>query len=183
MALGTLGGALLFATLGLLLLERGAELVLNRRHVRWLERAGAVFHPRDGLGLIVVVQSLLFVLLPLEALSSPWAAIGWWTWPLLALALAAQGLRYWVITTLGPRWCIRVATLPGKDRILGGPYRWMRHPNYVAVATETLVLPLAFGAYGTAALLSVLQAVALARRIRCEDHALRAAVQEGPSTG
>jgi methyltransferase len=169
-------GTLLFVVLGILALERGLELALNRRHVRWLREQGAVFHTPDGFGLILAVQVGLFVLTPVEALAAPWGGAHAATWPLVGLLLLAQALRYWVIRTLGPRWCIRVATLPGKDRILGGPYRWLRHPNYLAVALETLALPLAFGAWATALVLGALQAVALARRIRYEDAALQAAV-------
>lgn len=165
-------GTLLFAVLGLLALERGAELTINRRNVRWLRANGARFHGPDGFGLILVVQVLLFVLVPVEALVAPWGGPHALTWALLALALGAQALRYWVIRTLGHRWCIRVATLPGHERILGGPYRWLRHPNYLAVAAETLAIPLAFGAWGAAVALGLLQALALARRIRVEDAAL-----------
>ncbi len=172
MTLSNFSFGLLVGVLLLLGAERALEIAINQRHVRWLRQAGARFHTPDGFRMILLAQVLLFVLVPIEALFAPWSNIGAWTWPLLAIALAAQGLRYWVIRTLGPRWCMRVATLPGKPRILGGPYRWLRHPNYVAVATETLVIPLAFGAFASAAVLTAIQIVALLRRIRFEDAAL-----------
>lgn len=173
MALDETGRLLLIAVFLLLGLERLIELRINKRNTDWLRDQGARFHRPDGFGLILVGQMLLIVLIPLEATWAPWSGIGIWTWPLLALALGAQALRYWVIRTLGQRWSIRVITLPQKPRILSGPYRWLRHPNYVAVAAETLVLPLAFGAWMSAVALVVVMGTALARRIRLEDKALR----------
>ena len=163
----------LFAAVVLLLAaERMGELFLNRRNTRWLTERGAVWHGRDGFGLILAAQVLLFALLGAEVTLSPWAGTGWWTWPALAVALLAQGLRYWCIATLGPRWNIRVVTLPGAPRIAHGPYRWFPHPNYVAVLTEIVVLPLAFGAWLTLLVLVPLKLLALWRRIRHEEEAL-----------
>ena len=95
------------------------------------------------------------------------------------MALLAQGLRYWCITTLGRRWTIRVATLPGAPRIAHGPYRWFPHPNYVAVLAEAVVLPLAFGAWLSLLVLVPLKLVALRNRIRHEERALGAAQPAG----
>ena len=93
-------------------------------------------------------------------------------WAALALALAAQGLRYWAITTLGPRWNTRVIVVPGLPPVTGGPYRVMRHPNYVAVITEMAVIPLVHGAWMTAAVFSLGNALLLFVRIRAEEAAL-----------
>lgn len=158
--------------LALLGAERLAELALNRRNARRLREAGAVWHHADGFGLILATQVVLVGGLVLEGGFAPWAGPWAWTWPLLAVALLCQALRYWAITTLGWRWNIRVVTLPGAPRIGHGPYRWFPHPNYVAVFVEALALPLAFGAWGTALLLLPLAGVALARRIRAEERAL-----------
>lgn len=171
----------LAAALLLLGAERIGELAINKRNTRWLNDHGAVWHGPDGFGLILAVQLLLFVLILTESLLAPWSGIGWWTWPLLAVALLCQGLRYWVITTLGRRWNVRVVTLPGAPRVTGGPYRWLSHPNYAAVLTEIVVIPLAFGAWLTVLLLVPLKIVALARRIRHEEQALRAAEPPSPA--
>lgn len=167
----------LFAVVILLLgAERLAELVINRRNTRWLAAHGAVWAPHDGFGLILASQLTLFTLLTAEvAFAPPWVGIGWWTWPLLGLALLAQALRYWCITTLGARWSIRVVTLPHAPRIVRGPYQWFPHPNYVAVLTEAIVIPLAFGAWVTALVVTPLHLFALWRRIRREERALGAA--------
>lgn len=166
---------LLVVTLLLLGAERLGELVLNRRNVRILRSHGARWHAADGFGLILATQVLLVAGLVLEGFLAPWSGPAWWTWPLLGVALLCQGLRYWAITTLGWRWNIRVVTVPGAPRILRGPYRFVPHPNYVAVFVEALALPLAFGAWATALIMLPLMATALARRIRAEEAALRTA--------
>lgn len=166
---------LLAAVLGLLAAERLAELAINRRNARRLRERGAVWLGRDGFGLILAAQVLLFLMLGAEVALAPWSATGWWTWPLLAVALLAQGLRYWCIATLGERWSVRVVTVPGAPRIASGPYRFLPHPNYLVVLLEVLVLPLAFHAWLTALALVPLKLVALARRIRLEERALQAA--------
>ena len=92
--------------------------------------------------------------------------------PMVALALVAQGIRWWAITTLGVHWNTRVVVLPGAPKIGGGPYRFFRHPNYVAVVLEGLALPLIHSAWMTALVFTALNAWLLTVRIRTEDAAL-----------
>lgn len=155
-----------------LLAERAVELAINRRNARWLREHGAVWAPRDGLALILAAQVALFAGTSVEVALAPWAGVRPWTLPLVAALVLAQALRYWCIATLGRRWSIRVATVPGAPRVVGGPYRWLRHPNYVVVLAEVVLLPLAFGAFATLALVVPLKVLALARRIRVEERAL-----------
>jgi methyltransferase len=98
---------------------------------------------------------------------APPAALG-----ALAGALLAQGLRWWAIGTLGERWCTRVIVLPGSTPVTRGPYRFLKHPNYLAVVLEMALVPLAFGAWRTALAFSAGNAVLLAVRIRAEERAL-----------
>jgi methyltransferase len=93
---------------------------------------------------------------------------------MLALLAGSQALRWWCIRTLGPQWNTRVIVVPGLPLVSGGPYRWLRHPNYVAVVTEGLALPLVHTAWLTALVFTVLNAGLLTRRIRCENQALAA---------
>jgi methyltransferase len=93
-------------------------------------------------------------------------------WPMLALALAAQALRWWCITTLGPRWNTRVIVVPGLPLVTGGPYQWLRHPNYVAVVVEGVALPLVHANWLTATGFTLLNLPLLATRLRCENAAL-----------
>ena len=93
--------------------------------------------------------------------------------PMLGLALAAQSLRYWAVSSLGTRWNVRVIVIPGAPAIRRGPYQYMRHPNYVAVVLEGIALPLIHSAWITACVFSVLNAGLLWIRISCEERSLR----------
>ena len=96
----------------------------------------------------------------------------------VVLWVLAQGLRWASMETLGEFWNARVIVLPGAPRIRTGPYRWLRHPNYVAVAVELLAGPMSFGAWRTAVLFTVANFFALRVRIRCENRALAEAASE-----
>ncbi len=93
-------------------------------------------------------------------------------WPMLGAVVAAQALRWWCITTLGRQWNTRVVVLPGAGRVTAGPYRFLRHPNYVAVVVEGIALPLVHTAWITALVFTALNAVLLRTRIACENRAL-----------
>jgi methyltransferase len=99
---------------------------------------------------------------------------------MLALVVASQGLRWWCIATLGHQWNTRVIVIPGAPRITGGPYRYLSHPNYVAVVVEGFALPLVHSAWMTAVVFSVLNAFLLAVRLRVENQAL-ASLQPVPA--
>jgi methyltransferase len=90
----------------------------------------------------------------------------------LTVALGAQALRWWAIATLGWRWNTRVIVVPGAAPVTGGPYRFLRHPNYLAVVLEMLAVPLTHGAWLTALVFSALNAALLAVRIPAEERAL-----------
>jgi methyltransferase len=93
---------------------------------------------------------------------------------MLLLLLGAHALRWWCIRTLGPQWNTRVIRVPGAPLVSGGPYRWLRHPNYVAVVVEGFALPLVHTAWVTALAFTVLNALLLAVRLRVENEALDA---------
>jgi methyltransferase len=93
-------------------------------------------------------------------------------WPMLGLAMSAQGLRWWCIATLGPRWNTRVIVVPDLPLVTSGPYRWLSHPNYVAVVAEGAALPLVHSAWRTALGFSLLNAAVLRVRLRVENAAL-----------
>jgi methyltransferase len=163
----------LVAALGL---QRLAEMATAARNTRRLLAQGARLVRDDGYGLLVMTHSLFFVSAVAEALLSPWAAIGPWTLPGLALLIVGEGLRGWAMLALGPRWTTRVVILPAAPLVAGGPYRWVRHPIYIGVTLMLVGFPLAFGLWGTLGLAAALNGVALVRRIRREDRALASAV-------
>jgi methyltransferase len=162
-------------------LERLAELVVSRRNAAWSAARGGVESGQGHFPAMVVLHTALLV----GALVEVWVAdrpflpgVGW---PALVLALASQGLRWWCITTLGPRWNTRVIVVPGLPLVTSGPYRWLSHPNYVAVVVEGIALPLVHTAWVTAAVFTLLNAVLLTVRLRVENRALSTAAGADPS--
>jgi methyltransferase len=119
---------------------------------------------------------VLHVGLLVGALAEVWLLdrpfVPWLGWPMLALVLGAQALRWWCIGTLGRQWNARVIVVPGAQRVTSGPYRWMRHPNYVAVVVEGFALPLVHSAWVTAAVFTLANAALLTVRLRDEERAL-----------
>lgn len=151
-------------------LQRLGELMLARRNTARLLARGAKE--------VASGHYLTIVLLHAAWLAGLWGLVGLRgladiSLPWLAVFVVLQGLRVWVIATLGPRWTTRIIVLPGAPLVLRGPYRFMRHPNYAVVAGEILVLPLVFGLVWYGLAFSALNALVLAARIRAEDAALR----------
>jgi methyltransferase len=159
------------ALVALFAAERGVELVLSTRNARRLLARGGVEVGRGHYPPMVLLHAALLVACAAEALAFPAPPPAW---ALLAAAgaLLAQALRWWSIATLGERWTTRIVVLPGAPPVTGGPYRRLRHPNYLAVVVEFLCLPLAYGSWRTAALFSAANGLLLAVRIRAEERAL-----------
>jgi methyltransferase len=153
-------------------LERVVELVVSRRNLSWsMERGGTEFGFSHYPAMVALHLGLLIgcVLEPL-LLHRPFIpALGW---PMLTVVVAAQVLRWWCITTLGPQWNTRVVIVPGAPRVVGGPYHWIPHPNYVAVVIEGFALPLVHSAWLTAIAFTALNAILLRTRLRVENAAL-----------
>ena len=161
--------------------ERVAELVVARRNERWSAARGAIVAGQGHYPAMVALHTGLLAgcLVEVWLADRPFQpALGW---TMLAVLAASQALRWWCIATLGPRWNTRVIVVPGLPLVTGGPYRWLRHPNYVAVVAEGLALPLAHSAWITAAVFTVLNAALLSVRIRCENEALAAAAAPAPA--
>lgn len=164
-------GAALAVYVVVLAVQRVAELVHSAHNERRLRARGAIEHGAGHFPWIVALHALYPVLLAAEVLAlgaRPGPA-----WPLwLLLWLVAQALRYAAVATLGERWTVRIWVLPGAPLVRRGPYRWLRHPNYVAVILELVAAPMMFGAWRTAFVVSVLNLLALRARIRQEESAL-----------
>ena len=158
--------------IGLVAAERVAELVVSQRNLATSKARGGTEFGAGHYPTMVVLHTALLAgcLIEVLALHRPFIpALGW---PMLALALVAQGLRWWCITTLGWQWNTRVVVVPGAPRVTGGPYRYLSHPNYVAVALEGVALPLVHTAWITALAFTVLNAALMAARIKVENAAL-----------
>ena len=155
-------------------LERLAELVVARRNLAWSRERGGTEHGRRHYPAMVVLHTALLAACVAETLGADRPFIPTLGWPMLALVLGSQALRWWCIATLGPRWNTRVIVVPGLARVTGGPYRWFAHPNYVAVVVEGAALPLVHTAWVTAAAFTVLDAALLSVRVRVQNQALAA---------
>jgi methyltransferase len=158
--------------------ERVAELVISRRNARRLRARGAIEAGRGHYPAMVAFHAAFIV----ACLAEPALFPARWPWaaalPAGALVLLAQALRWWVVATLAERWTTEVLVLPGAQPVRAGPYRLLRHPNYLAVIVELAALPLAAGAWRTAILATLGNALLLAVRIRAEERALGAAWRE-----
>lgn len=151
----------------LVALQRLAELLYSRRNARRLLAAGGVEHGAAHYPLFVLLHGAW---LAAVAVTVPGAAPI--SWPLVGLFVLLQAGRLWVIASLGRFWTTRIITLPGAPLVRRGPYRWLKHPNYLIVAAEIAVLPLAFGAWQLALAFSLANAALLAHRVRVETAAL-----------
>lgn len=157
----------LYWTLGLVAVQRLAELVHAGRNAARLRRLGAVEADAKGYPLFVLLHAgwLASLAVFVPAATPP-------RWPLIGLFALLQLGRIWVIVGLGRYWTTRIITLTGAPLVRTGPYRYLRHPNYLLVIAEIAVLPLAFGAVAIAAIFSALNLALIARRIWIEERVL-----------
>jgi methyltransferase len=152
--------------------ERVAELAVSQRHATASLRRGGVESGQRHFPVMVTLHTALLAGCLAEPLLLHRAFLPALAWPMIALVVAANALRWWCIVTLGPRWTARVIVMPGMPLVEAGPYRWFAHPNYVAVVVEGAALPLAGSAWITACTFTALNAVLLTVRLRCETRAL-----------
>jgi len=151
----------------LVLCQRGIEEWYSARNTRHLisqdaREVGRGYYPVVAVTHLGWIASL-FTLIPAHAPVY---------WPLIALYLLLQVARYWIIFSLGPYWTHRIFTVEGAPIVRRGPYRWLRHPNYVLTVAETFVLPAAFGAFALAIIMTCIWGAVIAYKIVLEDAAL-----------
>lgn len=155
--------------------ERLVELVISTRNARTAFAQGGIEHGRGHFPWMVALHTGLLAACLAEVFFAGRPFLPWLGWPMLALVVLSQALRYWCIATLGRQWNTRVIAAPGLQLVARGPYRWLRHPNYIAVVIEGFALPLVYTAWVTALAFTVLNAVLLLGfRIPVENRALAA---------
>ncbi len=157
---------------GLVGIERLAELIVSKRNAAWSFARGGREFGQGHYPAMVVLHSALLVGSVAEAVLADRPFVAALSWPMLVVVLLSQGLRWWCITVLRHQWNTRVIVVPGLALQRRGPYRWLRHPNYVAVIAEGVALPLVHTAWVTALVFTVLNAALLKVRISCEESAL-----------
>lgn len=158
--------------IGAVAVERLAEVVVAERHRSVSKERGGVEFGAAHYPAMVTLHTALLAGCLLEPVLLHRPFIPGLGWPMLLIAVAAQALRWWCITTLGYQWNTRVIVIPGAERVTGGPYRFLPHPNYVAVIAEGIALPLVHTAWITALVFTILNAVLLRTRIHVENGAL-----------
>jgi methyltransferase len=153
-------------------IERLVELIVSKRNARWAFAHGGEEFGRGHYPVMLALHTALL----LGCVGEVWALhrpfIAWLGWPMLALVALSQALRWWCVATLGHRWNTLVIVMPQAPLVRRGPYRWLHHPNYVAVVVEGVALPLVHTAWLTAACFTLANALLLTVRIRVENAAL-----------
>jgi methyltransferase len=152
--------------------ERLAELRVARRNAQWSHERGGREYGGGHYPVMVALHTALLAGCLIEVVLAHRGFVPALGWAMLVVVVAAQALRWWCIRTLGPQWNTRILVVPGLPLITGGPYRWLRHPNYVAVIAEGIALPLVHSAWITATVFTAANAMLLTTRVRAEDAAL-----------
>jgi methyltransferase len=156
-----------YAILALVVLQRVGELWYASRNTRALKARGGIEHGGRHYPLIVVLHAAWLLAVAIGIRFDPAIRV----FP-LGLFILVQGLRVWVLATLGPYWTTRIITVPDAPLVVRGPYRFARHPNYLVVIGEMALLPLVFGQVTNAIMFSVLNGAVLGWRIHVEEAAL-----------
>lgn len=154
--------------------QRLVELRRAKENVRWALEHGGREVGKGHYPVMVALHTAFLVSCGAEVVFLHRTFPGALGWLALVGVLLAQALRQWAMETLGPRWTTRIVVVPGLPPVTGGPYRFLRHPNYLAVALELALLPLVQDAWITAVVFSLANGALLAVRIRSEERALGA---------
>lgn len=161
-----------FVCIGAVIVQRMGELIVAKRHSKKMFEKGAVEIDRKGYIFIVCMHSGFFIVMILEFIFLNRNLNLYW-YLLAFIFVLAQALRYWAIKSLGINWNTRIIVLKGSMQITSGPYKYINHPNYIAVETELIILPLIFSCYITSLIFGVLNFFVLKRRIKIENKALK----------
>lgn len=161
-----------FSFFTFVVVQRLAELVLARRNERYMKRRGALEFGREHYKYIVLLHMLFLTSMFAEVVFFKKLPSPMWS-VLLALFISTQLLRVWAIASLGVYWNTKILVLPHSRLVPKGPYKFMRHPNYIVVLLEFWLVPLLFQAYITAIVCSMLNVLVLSIRIREEERALQ----------
>lgn len=164
-----------------LIFQRVSELLLARKNEAAVRKMGAVEFDGSGYRAIVLMHAAFFISLVTEYALLGRSVNGHWPF-LLTVFLLTQALRYWSILSLGKYWNTKILVVPGTLPVTRGPYKYIRHPNYLAVIIEIAVIPLIFSCYITSVLFSAINLIALRRRIRIEESALHECTSEKAPT-
>jgi methyltransferase len=157
--------------LAVVILQRLAELKIARNNENWMKKRGGKEFGHKHYRLMVGIHSCFFIFYLWEVLyfrkdlSAQWPL-------LLTLFVVTQAGRVWALSSLGKHWNTKIIVVPNGPVIIKGPYKFLKHPNYVIVTLEFIILPLLFQAYLTTIIFSILNIWILSIRIPEEEKAL-----------
>jgi methyltransferase len=155
-----------------LVIQRLVELVIAKKNEKWMKDRGAKEFGQKHYHVMVMIHFAFFVSLLIEGGIYHSGIHPLWKY-LLALFLITQAGRVWVISSLGKYWNTKIIVLPDAEVVATGPYKLFRHPNYLIVTMELVIVPLLFNAYWTLIVFAVLNQLILLTRIPVEEDALK----------
>ena len=158
--------------ISLLIIQRLSELTLAKSNEKWMRAQGAIEYGREHYPYIVALHTLFFVSMIAEYFWRGGPAI---VWLALVLVVLVMSFKFWALTSLGKYWNTKILRVPGASPVIRGPYKFLKHPNYMEVIAEIALIPLVFQLYYTAILFTVLNAVMLYVRISVENRVWRSA--------
>ena len=166
----------------MIVLQRIGELIIAKQNEKWMKEKGAQEFGQDHYPFMVLIHTMFFIVFFLEVMMGHNKLIP--AWPiLLSIFLITQCIRIWALTSLGRYWNTKIIVLPGAKKVNKGPYRFLKHPNYLVVTIEFIVIPLLFEAYFTALFFSLLNGMILRIRIAAEEKALNQLTSDSRSNG
>jgi methyltransferase len=154
-------------------LERLFEMALSLKNGKAALARGGREYGKGHFPAMVALHVAFLIAAPAEVLLFDRPFVPALGWTAVVLVGATMALRYWAVTSLDGRWNARVIVEAGAPAVVGGPYRYLRHPNYLAVVVELIALPLVHSAWLTAGCFSLLNGFMLKVRIAVEEEALR----------
>lgn len=157
--------------ISVVIIQRLSELILSSNNENFLKSEGAIEYDKEGYKYIVALHVLFILSIFIEYFLLERKLNNFWI-ILIIIFLWTQLLRYWAMWSLGNRWCTKILVLQNSELIKSGPYKYLSHPNYLAVILEIAVIPLMFSCYYTALIFSMLNLLVLRRRIKFEERAL-----------
>jgi methyltransferase len=160
-----------FLFIAFIILQRLTELAIARKNEKWMKSHGALEFGSGHYPAMVMIHSAFILSMFAEVVFFHRELSAYWP-VLLVLFVLTQLMRIWALMSLGPYWNTKIIVLPSAKIVKKGPYRFIKHPNYVIVALELIIIPLMFNAYWTAAIFTILNIVILSVRIPAEEKAL-----------
>jgi methyltransferase len=156
----------------LVAIERVVELTVSKRNLSWSKDHGGIEFSFGHYPFMVILHTCLLVGSLAEIYLFKPKLIPGLAWTMFVLVIASQILRWWCVTTLGRRWNTRIVIVPNLPPVTSGPYKYLAHPNYIAVIIEGFALPMVGSSWITATVFTSLNIPLLIVRIRAENRAL-----------